>query len=339
MGSRLLYRLRNDFRLSIITLLGACAIFGITPFAIWRFIRGDIIVGVVDLFIVAGVIGFVTYAWRTGDTWRTGVALVLIICSVGIAVATLIGEVGLFWLYPAFICTFFLTQTWVAVAANLSAIIFLGIHGVAFSSTEQMASFAVTGIVVSACASVFALRNEVQHQRLEQLATRDSLTGVKNRRSMDEEINKVMLGHARNHIPHGLAILDVDHFKMVNDTYGHTVGDNILIELARLIEANIRCSDQLFRYGGEEFVLLLPDTDRNNLEAMMQRMRKALHQSLKSPAGTITVSFGLAILLIDDDAAQWFSRADKALYRAKATGRDRIVIADDLTSQVNSTPS
>jgi diguanylate cyclase (GGDEF)-like protein len=146
---------------------------------------------------------------------------------------------------------------------------------------------------------------------------------------MDEEINKAIAVHARNHTPYGLAILDVDHFKVVNDTYGHSVGDEILIDLVNLIEGNIRCIDQLFRYGGEEFVLLLPDVDRKNLEAMMQRMRTTLHKSLKSPAGTVTVSFGLADLRTDDDVTQWFSRADQALYQAKATGRDRIVMADD----------
>lgn len=328
MGSRLLYRLRNDFRLSIITLLGACAVFGITPFAVWRLMRGDLIVGVVDVFIVTGVMGAVIYTWRTGDTLRTGFALVLIICSGGIAVATLAGEAGLFWLYPAFICTFFLTLTWVAAAANFSTIVFLCIHGAAFNSAEQMLSFAITAIVVSACASVFALRNEGQCQRLEQLAIHDPLTGVKNRRSLNEEINKAIAGHARNRASYGLAILDVDHFKIVNDTYGHSVGDSILIDLARLIEGGIRCTDQVFRYGGEEFVLLLPDVDKKNLEALMQRMRSTLHKSLKSPAGIVTVSFGLASLLTDEDATQWFSRADQALYRAKATGRDRIVIAD-----------
>lgn len=332
----MLHRLRNDFRLSIITLLGACAIFGITPFAIWRFIRGDLIIGVIDTLIVAGVTSAVIYTWRTGDTLRTGFALVLVICSGGIAVATLAGEAGLFWLYPAFICTFFLTLTWVAAAANLSAVAFLIIHGAAFASTEQMLSFVTTAIVVSACACAFALRNEGQHQRLEQLAIRDPLTGVKNRRSMDEEINKAIAVHARNHTPYSLAILDVDHFKVVNDTYGHSVGDKILIELVGLIEGGIRCTDQLFRYGGEEFVLLLPDLDSKNIEAMMQRMRIALHKSLKSPAGIVTVSFGVADLRNDDDATQWFSRADQALYRAKAAGRDRIVMADDPGVQIDS---
>lgn len=328
MVSKLLYRLRNDFRLSIITLLGACAVFGITPFAVWRFMRGDFVVGFVDVFIVTGVMGGVIYTWRTGDTLRTGFALALIICGGGIVVATLAGEAGLFWLYPAFICTFFLTLTWVAAVANFSTILFLCVHGAAFNSTEQMLSFAITAIVVSACASIFALRNEGQCQRLEQLAIHDPLTGAKNRRSLNEEINKAIAEHARSRTSYGLVILDVDHFKIVNDTYGHGVGDSILIDLVRLIESSIRCTDQLFRYGGEEFVLLLPDADKKNLEALMHRMRSALHKSLKSPAGTVTVSFGLASLLADENATQWFSRADQAMYRAKATGRDRIVIAD-----------
>ncbi len=324
----MLHRLRSDYRLSIITLLGACAVVGITPFAIWRFLRGDILIGVLDLALLACIVSTVGYAWRTGDTLRSGLVLAFIICVSGVVIVSLIGDLGLFWLYPALISTFFLTLARVAIVANLCTVLLLIAVGSAFTSTEQMMAFAATAVVVSTCALAFALRTEQQRRRLEQLATLDPLTGVKNRRAMDEELNKAVNLYARNQTPYGLALLDLDHFKRVNDTYGHGVGDDMLLSLVHLLESNIRRTDQLFRYGGEEFLLLLPGVNKDSVLTVMRNIQNVLRTSLASPAGPVTASFGVAILNENENAMSWLSRADQALYQAKEAGRDRIILAD-----------
>ena len=185
----MLHRLKTDFRLSIITLLGASAILGITPFAAMRFMQGNTLAGSVDTAILVGILITLIYAWASGDTRRSGLVLAVIACSGAVTVGAVVGEPGLFWLYPCLVTTFFLANPRIAVFLNVASVVVLMIHGGAFRSDVQMWSFASTAFVVSACAYVFAHRNHDQRERLEHLATIDPLTGIKNRRSMDQELD------------------------------------------------------------------------------------------------------------------------------------------------------
>lgn len=324
----MLYRLRHDFHLSIITLLGASAVFGITPFAVYRFYTGNVAAGVVDLMILLSICAMVSYAWLTGDNRRSGLLLAVCTCGGGVAVGTMQGDVGLFWLFPAMITSFFLTSAKVAVSVNCLAVAFLMIHNVAFDSDEQMMSFVTTSIVVSCCAYIFARRNEYQRERLERLATHDPLTGVKNRRAMEEDMQAAVAAHARTGAPYVLIIFDLDHFKRINDVYGHAVGDDVLVECAELIQRHTRKTDCLYRFGGEEFVLLMPGVKPDGIRAVAENLRYKLANELSNPVGSITASFGVAPLHDSDDADRWMARADQALYEAKATGRNRVVIRD-----------
>lgn len=325
----MLYRLRNNFQLCVITLMSACAVVGITPFGFWRLMRGDWLIALIDLGIILGILGALAYSWRTDDTARTGFFLAVLPCTGGaIAVATLAGEQGLFWLFPALICSFLLTKPWIAVIITLSALMFLVLHDVAFTSYSQMWSFTVTIIVVSCCVYAFALRSENQRKRLEQLALLDPLTGVKNRRSMDEELNRAVADQARNKTHYGLALADLDHFKAINDEHGHGLGDKILVDFVTLLDLNTRRADQIFRFGGEEFVLLLPNVDEKSLQAAMEHLLAIIQKTLHCPSGAVTASFGTALLQADDNAEQWLARADSALYEAKQRGRNCVVAAD-----------
>lgn len=329
----MLYRLKTDFRLSIITLLGISALLGISPFAVMRFAQGNMLAGIVDTTIMLAIMAGMIYAWITGDTARTGLAMAIISCTGAVTVGALVGEPGLFWLYPCLVTSFFLTESRYAIVINLAAVITLMVHGVAFSSTIQMWSFSATAVVVSCCAYVFAHRNENQRERLEHLATIDPLTGVKNRRSMDEELAMAAASAARTGIAYGLVLLDIDHFKRINDEHGHSVGDDVLTELVALIGQNIRKSDQMFRFGGEEFVLLMSGVDETGLRAVMHNLQHIMHKFLKHPGGKVTASFGVALLKDGETPDDWLARADEALYKAKASGRDQIVYADDVSAQ------
>lgn len=322
----MLYRLRHDFHLSIITLLGACAMFGITPFAVFRFYTGNVAAGAVDLLIMFSICAVVGYAWRTGDNRRSGFMLAVLACSGGVVVGTMQGDVGLFWLFPAMITSFFLTSARVAVFVNCLAVAVLVAHDVAFDSREQMMSFVTTSVVVSCCAYIFARRNEHQRARLERLATHDPLTGVKNRRAMEEDMQAAVAAHARTGADYALIIFDLDHFKRINDLYGHAVGDEVLVECAGLVQRYTRKTDCLYRFGGEEFVLLMPGVRPDGIPAVAENLRYKLEHELTNPASSITASFGVAPLHSSDDADRWMARADEALYEAKATGRNRVVI-------------
>ncbi|WP_414674598.1 GGDEF domain-containing protein [Marinobacter sp.] len=326
---RILYRLSTDFRLSIITLLGASAVLGITPFAVMRFLQDNLLAGLVDTTILLGICGGVVYAWLTGDTRRSGLVLAVTACGGAVMVGMVVGEPGLFWLYPCLVTTFFLAHPRIAIVLNIASVLALMIHGEAFRSSIQMWTFAATTVVVSACAYVFAHRNHNQRQRLEHLATIDPLTGIKNRRSMDQELDLAAANAERTGLPCALALLDIDHFKKINDEHGHGVGDEVLVDMVTLLQQNTRKSDQLFRFGGEEFVLLLSGVDGVSLKAVMSNLQQVLRKYMTHPGGSVTASFGVAQLIHGESVESWLGRADTALYEAKESGRDRIVFAEE----------
>jgi diguanylate cyclase (GGDEF)-like protein/PAS domain S-box-containing protein len=172
-------------------------------------------------------------------------------------------------------------------------------------------------------------QKEIEH-RLRDLASMDGLTGAFNRRHFYEAASAAIeLGERRGR-GSCIAILDVDHFKKVNDAYGHAAGDEALKMLTRVCQRECRSSDVLARYGGEEFVVLLPDTNLESARAVLERIRRALaSETVEAPSGTfaITVSGGLAERREGESLEALLARADEALYRAKRGGRDRVIAA------------
>lgn len=140
-----------------------------------------------------------------------------------------------------------------------------------------------------------------------------------------------------------LVMLDIDHFKRVNDTYGHLIGDEVLLLLARLMRATFRLQDQLYRFGGEEFVVLLRCLDHTDISNVLERLRRTVEEFSFPQVGGITVSIGFTQLRSDDTPDVAFDRADRAVYYAKAHGRNQVrsyctlVESGDLTEQIENT--
>ncbi len=320
------YRLRNDFQLAIITLLGVCATMGILPFAIYRFITGDPLAGLLDIAIMLSILGSAAYAWRTGNTRVAAWFNVGLSMAGCVAVALLLGRPGLFWMYVGVMATFLLLRHGEAVVVSAVAFAAVAIHGKAFASAIEMGMFLVTASVTALFAFIYAYQAEQLRGQLQTLASRDPLTGAGNRRSMEEEL-KLAIGMARRERrPCGLAILDLDHFKRINDRYGHAVGDRVLVDFVAQIRGATRQVDRMFRYGGEEFVLLLPGADAAALHVIGDTLRARLGDSLHVRGEVVTTSIGAAELHPDESSEAWLARADAALYRAKHEGRNRTVV-------------
>lgn len=167
-------------------------------------------------------------------------------------------------------------------------------------------------------------------QRIEELAMRDELTGVFNRRYLMEAIRHECLRCERSGDSFTLCILDVDHFKRVNDMHGHLVGDQVLQHIARSAAAALRQTDVFGRYGGEEFAMLLTATASEGASVTAERVRRRIEQadlSAISAGLQVTVSIGIADFQKGEEAAQTFKRADQALYLAKASGRNCCITA------------
>ena len=175
---------------------------------------------------------------------------------------------------------------------------------------------------------LYPLRKALLYQRAVDSASIDPLTGVKNRATMNDVIKReIGLSH-RHKSPFSCILLDIDHFKMVNDTYGHLAGDQALKAVASCAEQTIRESDMIFRYGGEEFLIILTDTDPVGAELLAERIRCNINELNPGPgkALKLTVSLGVTMLRGDDDSNLFFERLDSALYEAKNSGRNRVVV-------------
>ena len=163
-------------------------------------------------------------------------------------------------------------------------------------------------------------------EKLGNLAFKDKLTGLFNRRFFDERIIEEWERARRYHRHLSVIMVDIDHFKKFNDTYGHQKGDEVLEAVAQILLQNSRTNDIVARYGGEEMVAILPETDIENAFQVAEKMRKAIHQGVKEKASVeTTASFGVGAFSIENDTPEKILKAaDEALYRAKEKGRNRV---------------
>jgi two-component system cell cycle response regulator len=175
------------------------------------------------------------------------------------------------------------------------------------------------------------LRHNVQLSL--EMAITDQLTGLHNRRYMARHLDSLISNAQKSNKPLAFLIMDIDHFKAVNDTHGHDIGDEVLREFANRISANIRGIDLACRYGGEEFVVVMPDTDVDFAYTIAERLRKSVETTpieiSRAPGAlNVTISIGIAASAGgDDNAEKLLHRADQALYRAKREGRNRVLKA------------
>jgi diguanylate cyclase (GGDEF)-like protein len=179
-------------------------------------------------------------------------------------------------------------------------------------------------------ALLYPLRNTLLYQQALQTAIMDPVTGVKNRTAMDSAVKREIDLAGRQGAPLSFILFDIDHFKRVNDQFGHLYGDQALHAVATCAEQTIREPDMLFRYGGEEFLVLLSGTSLDGAELLAERIRHAVEKLRPKLECDIrmTVSLGVVTLREEEDSAAVLARADEALYRAKEAGRNRVITED-----------
>lgn len=169
-------------------------------------------------------------------------------------------------------------------------------------------------------------------ERLRELSATDQLTDLPNRRVMMHRLTQEHARYLRSHHGYSVVMMDLDYFKKINDSYGHTVGDQVLQAVARLLQDNLRTSDTLARFGGEEFMLLMPLTDTDGALVQARRIRDRIAASpVHTDAGALQVTMSLGVaesFLTDPQAAAVIRRADAALYQAKARGRNTVEAAE-----------
>ena len=180
------------------------------------------------------------------------------------------------------------------------------------------------------------VHNKRMTNSLQRLATTDDLTGAYNRRQFGEVIKYEIHRAIRYMDTLSLIMFDLDHFKRINDTYGHNAGDEVLKTVADRVKDNIRVTDIFARVGGEEFTILVPATGLEGAKVVADKLRQSIESHAFETVGIVTASFGVAEFSRDEKSEGLIKRSDNALYAAKANGRNRVVIAEDtLSSQEN----
>lgn len=316
----------QQYMVMVIAFGGAIAIF---PFALYRLLVGDWLMAAVDGCMVAGmlVVGVVTYRSHNIDT--SGVILSIIGLVGMTSVVYIKGPLLIFWAYPTMVALYFILTPVRAITLTLITTFVLSITLYLNMPLLEFVAVLMTLLVNNIFAFLFANQMKTQSDRLYQLVRKDSLTGVGNRRALDEKIEEMVALHKRTGEVFSIVILDADHFKKVNDKYGHSAGDNVLIKLASIIQHRIRCTDGLYRYGGEEFVALLLATKVDSALAIAEEFRQLIESTALIEGHKVTISQGIAEYVTNESADSFFQRADEALYAAKESGRNRSCIAKD----------
>ncbi|MBU2887845.1 diguanylate cyclase [Gilvimarinus agarilyticus] len=304
--------LRNNFRQAMMLLLSACAIIAITPLAMMRALAGQWLLAGLDAVIVLGMLLVLRYNLRHQHSLAARLSSASFYSIAGITMVYFKLDVMVYWLFPVVIANFFLLSLRQAIVINCAVLLVIAPAVSGFTNPSEPIDFYVALILVCAFAGIFSWKTEDQRQQLEQLAHHDPLTGMGNRRKLFSK-----LGPNNAKYTGSMVLMDLDHFKAINDELGHERGDTILQQISALMTNKLRQSDELYRYGGEEFLVVLNNTGLSNACRIAELLRREINEQL-----SITASFGCAQKHPDEDWDSWIARADKALYQAKNEGRN-----------------
>jgi len=311
-------------------LLALCVlgVLGIFPFSVVRYMRGQWLAGTIDAVLVVGVIVIGLFVWKTRRSRLASIILTLFY-TCGMVITVYVSGVGLiYWAFPTMTAAYFLIRPNEAAIVNTIATVALLPVMLPQIDNIIFYTFLITIVLNNLFSYTFTSRVQMQHKELSKLATIDSLTGIYNRRHFDQRIRESVALRRRHQQVSSLISLDIDHFKNVNDTFGHAKGDEVLIFLAGLLSTQLRASDSVFRIGGEEFSILLEATNAADAMILAEDLRVQVEQCEELKKYSLTISLGVAECDQNDTAESWLKKADSALYRAKESGRNRACLAE-----------
>ena len=308
-------------------LLSAAAVLGVAPFLVIRLLEAEWVMAGVDAVIIVGF-SFLGLSVLRPRRVRFASVSIAILCVVGMLTTIYVQEEQeIFWAYPALIAVFYLVKPGEAVLIATVTLLALAPELVQTESPLRLATIYMTLVMTSAFAYAFAYLTRGQRDQLLVLARNDPLTGVGNRRALDEKLAEVCALHTRANVPASLLLIDIDNFKEINDEYGHAEGDQILVRLTEIIDLRIRVTDSLYRVGGEEFVVILEGQKKEQARRLAEQLRTLVEANELVPGGSVTISLGVAELGGGEKPEQWMRRADVALYESKRAGRNQTSLA------------
>lgn len=310
-----------------------CATLALLPFSIHHAVSGHWylagIIGGLNALIGAGA--FILYRQRHNTVRARRINYAIVILANLVAVLSIHAQGGqtAYWIYPIIFANFYLLPF---AAGTAASVVFAALSLLAAAPSvppEYLARLLVTTPLCLFFGVVFSLGLTRQRRQLQYLATHDALTGTGNRRALDGGLADAVARKHRYDERCSLVIFDIDEFKAINDSMGHMHADTVIAELAALVSERIRVMDRLYRFGGEEFVLVLPHASARASWQLAEALRMEVEEHSFAGNTGITISAGIAELGAGENAEDWLRRADDALFRAKEGGRNRCMGALD----------
>ncbi len=297
------------------------------PFSIYRLLIEDYSIAAIDFLIGVGLVTIFIQTWRSSELKYLNTIAVTSFMMGVLWVMQTRGLSMIFWAFPTMGFTYFVLRSREAILLNTLFILVITYIFFAVLTKNQALSIYPSLILACLFGYGFSLCSESQNKKQLKLVSEDTLTEVKNRRSFDDKIEEVLEQNKRTAMPVCLLLLDLDFFKKINDNYGHKQGDKVLFDFAQRVKLMIRNTDYIYRFGGEEFVIIATNLKLENAFSFADSIRETVELTPSLAKYNVTVSIGVSEINKADDADSWFRRTDLALYEAKSQGRNRVCLA------------
>ena len=294
----------------------------ILPFIIFRILEQDWVVAILDIIIALGMLTIFFYVYQTRRVKVVSVVLILI-ALIGNIISFYIKGVGqIYWLVA-----YYLIEPRKGILINFVLLLFYLPKLYTIIDLITFTTIMLTVLITNMIAFVFASNLRKQEAILLRLASEDYLTSTGNRRALDHHMQELYKKLKNHDLTASIVLLDIDNFKYINDKFGHIVGDQVLVNLSQLLRENCRKETQIFRFGGEEFLLICHDSDIDKTFDRAENYRKLVKNTIKAKDKRITISLGVAEYLKEETIKEWIHRVDLALYQAKNQGKNRTIKA------------
>ena len=315
----------GDFRLRVTLAIAYAGLIFLGPFALNNLWQERWTVGVLSILII---LELVALAWsirgeRPSATWLTWLLIPMVLGFLATSIERQ-GMIGIFWCYPGVLAFCSVLSLRLSVVANSLLLFMVALLARDVLPVAEWMRLMVTLLSVAVFISLFVSVIERQQSVLARIADTDVLTGLLNRNRLHRALRSVMRLGLPCRRPASLLMIDIDFFKRINDLHGHAVGDQVLRQVAQAFKRQTRDSDQAFRLGGEECLLILHDCDEASASGRAEAIRLHIAQLPLSREQRVTVSIGVAEWNGRESAEAWVARCDAALYLAKSKGRNRV---------------
>jgi diguanylate cyclase (GGDEF)-like protein len=317
---------RTQSEVMLLVLSAISALF-ISPFVYFRYIDGDLIVALVDALIILALGIFFIFVYKTRKIATAKMVLAIFLAIAIVLAVSIRGQSHLYWLYPAIIAFYYTLPERSAGIICLIAITMIALQISPILSHIDFFTIVMSLLLTTIFSYTIFSNYRQTNEKLALLATIDPLTFSGNRRALNIKLSEILADQQRQASDVSLLLLDLDLFKRVNDQHGHAVGDQVLVEVTQVLRSNTRALDALFRYGGEEFVIVPLKVDLAAALIVAEKLRLLVAQHKYVNDLKITISIGVAQYRVGETAEAWIARADAALYKAKDAGRNKVMSA------------